>query len=330
MLIAPAAPRLITDLVVSLGLPGTACFQFDLYQAERLRHELGEIGVDAEVHTAADLWDVTPRFGTFLLPSPPRGKRELKRDLVEQSHHILDDGGRLVVLSPLAKDQFYPDLIKKTFGQISSAVSKSGTIVWSARTAEKPRRRHEIAFHMREGERSLALISRPGVFSYGRLDDGARALTEGMAVKPGDRILDLGCGIGAVGIIAGLRALGQGAHVTFADSNLRAVALGGTECGPMKWRISRSMRPLNSKGSPIDHSTSCSPTRPIMRSTRSPASSLKGRSDLLARGGRLNLVTKQADVVGEIVAEIFGEPTIELHRGYAVLSVRKKSASKGQ
>jgi 16S rRNA G1207 methylase RsmC len=45
---------------------------------------------------------------------------------------------------------------------------------------------------------------------------------------------------------------------------------------------------------------------------------------LLARGGRLNLVTKQADLVGEIVTQFFGEPTIELHRGYAVLSARKK------
>ena len=157
MLIAPAAPRLITDLVVSLGLPGTACFQFDLYQAERLRHELREIGVDADVLTAADLWDVTQRFETFLLPSPPRGERELKRDLVEQSYHILNDGGRLVVLSPLAKDQFYPDLIKKTFGKISASTPKSGTIVWSTRTGDKPRRRHEIIVP-RARRRTLALV----------------------------------------------------------------------------------------------------------------------------------------------------------------------------
>jgi SAM-dependent methyltransferase len=81
-----------------------------------------------------------------------------------------------------------------------------------------------MTFHVRDGERSLSFVSRPGVFGYGRLDDGARALTDGMAVKPSDRILDLGCGIGAVGVIAGLRA-GPNAHVTFADSNLRAVAL---------------------------------------------------------------------------------------------------------
>ena len=51
---------------------------------------------------------------------------------------------------------------------------------------------------------------------------------------------------------------------------------------------------------------------------------VEGAKRLLRRGGRLSLVTKQADVVAEIVAEHFGEPTIELRRDYAVLVVKKK------
>ena len=72
----------------------------------------------------------------------------------------------------MAKDLFYPDLIKRTFGKISSGAAKSGTIVWATRTGDKPRRRHEIAFHVRDGERLFSFVSRPGVFGYGRLDDG--------------------------------------------------------------------------------------------------------------------------------------------------------------
>jgi 16S rRNA (guanine1207-N2)-methyltransferase len=323
VLIAPAAPRLITDLVVSLGLPGTACFQFDLYQAERLRHELREIGVDADVVTAADLWDVKLRYGTFLLPSPPRGERELKRDLVEQSYHILDDGGRLVVLSPIAKDLFYPDLIKKTFGRISSVPSKSGTIVSTTRTGDKPRRRHEMTFHVRDGERSLSFVSRPGVFGYGRLDDGARALTDGMAVKPSDRILDLGCGIGAVGVIAGLRA-GPNAHVTFADSNLRAVAL-AEQNARANGLASIGVHAAAQLEGLAERSFDLVLANPPYYAQHTIARLfVEGAKRLLARGGRLNLVTKQADLVGEIVTQFFGEPTIELHRGYAVLSARKK------
>src|SRR5262245_40854788 len=73
VLVTQAAPRLVADLVVTLGLPETACFQFDLYQTERLHEELAELGTDADVITAADLWDAPRRFVTVLLPSPPRG-----------------------------------------------------------------------------------------------------------------------------------------------------------------------------------------------------------------------------------------------------------------
>src|SRR5207248_5379809 len=97
-------------------------------------------------------------------------------------------------------------------------------VLWSARRGDKPRRRHEMTFHVRDGDRSLAFVSRPGVFGYGRMDDGARALTDAMHVEPSDRILDLGCGLGAVGILAARRG-GPEAKVTLVDSNLRAVAL---------------------------------------------------------------------------------------------------------
>src|SRR3954453_11117604 len=84
VLVALGAPRLAADLVTALGLPDTACYQMDLYQAERLRHELHAFGVEAAGETTADLWDLPARFNTVLYPSPPRGERELKRDVVEQ------------------------------------------------------------------------------------------------------------------------------------------------------------------------------------------------------------------------------------------------------
>src|SRR6185436_16641557 len=90
---------------------------------------------------------------------------------------------------------------------------------------EKPRRRHEVTFQVSRGELpSLRFLSRPGTFSYGRFDEGARALVEVMEIQGNDRILDLGCGCGTNGIHAALRA-GPESHVTFVDSNLRALAL---------------------------------------------------------------------------------------------------------
>jgi 16S rRNA (guanine1207-N2)-methyltransferase len=51
---------------------------------------------------------------------------------------------------------------------------------------------------------------------------------------------------------------------------------------------------------------------------------IEGAHRALASGGRFYLVTKQADVVGEMMAAVFGEPKIELRRGYAVLCATKR------
>src|SRR5204863_7429664 len=89
----------------------------------------------------------------------------------------------------------------------------------------RTRRRHEITVQARvdEGE-SLRFLTRPGVFTYGQLDAGARALLAAAEIHPGDRVLDLGCGAGAAGLAAARRAGPEG-HITFVDSNLRAIAL---------------------------------------------------------------------------------------------------------
>jgi 16S rRNA (guanine1207-N2)-methyltransferase len=323
VLITPAAPRLVADLVVTLGLSQTACFQFDLYQAERLGDELREFSADADVLTAADLWDVPGRFNTVLLPSPPRGERELKRDLVEQAYHVLEEGGRLVVLSPVPRDHFYPDLLKKTFGKVALERSGIGTVLWSARRGDKPRRRHEMTFHVRDGEQSLVFMSRPGVFGYGRMDDGSRALTDVMQVKPGDRILDLGCGLGAVGILAARRG-GPEARVTLVDSNLRAVALAGQNARANGLAVFEAIAAVRLEGLP-ERSFDLALANPPYYAQHGVARLfLEGARRMLVPGGRLHLVTKQADVVSEIVAEFFGQPAVEVRRGYSVLTAQRR------
>ena len=52
-----------------------------------------------------------------------------------------------------------------------------------------------------------------GVFSKGELDMGSRILIETMSLRRGDRVLDLGCGYGPLGLVAAdLVAPGQGLH----------------------------------------------------------------------------------------------------------------------
>ena len=74
-------------------------------------------------------------------------------------------------------------------------------------------------------------MSRPGVFSHRKLDLGARALIESLSVPDGKhswevvqngmKVLDLGCGSGAVGFAASARADSVLIHAL--DANARAV-----------------------------------------------------------------------------------------------------------
>ncbi len=68
---------------------------------------------------------------------------------------------------------------------------------------------------------SMQLFSRPGVFSWEHLDEGTAVLADVMKVQPGDDVLDLGCGSGALGLLAA-QLSGTG-RVTLLDVDSEAV-----------------------------------------------------------------------------------------------------------
>jgi len=69
----------------------------------------------------------------------------------------------------------------------------------------------------------LRLITEAGVFSRRRVDRGTRLLVEHMEIRPTDRVLDLGCGYGVVGLVAA--RLAPEGYAVLVDINERAVAL---------------------------------------------------------------------------------------------------------
>lgn len=314
------APRLVAQLAARLDLPETICYQMDLFQAERLREELTAGNIKAEVRAAADLWDLAPEFQTVVFPSPPRGERELKIDMVDQTYHVLRPDGLFVALSPLHGDQFYPKLVKKLYGKASVApVGGEGTVVWAQREKERPRRRHEMTVQARvdDGE-SLRFLTRPGVFTYGELDAGTRALLAAAEIKPRDYVLDLGCGAGAAGLAAA-RRVGPDGHVTFVDSNLRAVSLAETNAKANGLANYRALAAARLEGLD-ENSFDVILTNPPYYALQSIAQFFVERSKaLLKPGGRLYLVTKQFAAVEPFVRAAFGEPELYESRGYIIL-----------
>ena len=69
----------------------------------------------------------------------------------------------------------------------------------------------------------LRLATQPGVFAHRGIDAGTRLLIEAMRVSPTARVLDLGCGYGAIGIVAA--KLATKGHVLLVDSDIRATRL---------------------------------------------------------------------------------------------------------
>ena len=49
---------------------------------------------------------------------------------------------------------------------------------------------------------SFRIASLPGVFSHDRLDEGTAFLLANVRVHPDERVLDIGCGWGAIGLVA--------------------------------------------------------------------------------------------------------------------------------
>jgi 16S rRNA (guanine1207-N2)-methyltransferase len=69
----------------------------------------------------------------------------------------------------------------------------------------------------------LRLLTLSGVFAAGGLDPGTRLLIESMRVSPTARVLDLGCGGGAIGIVAA--KLAERGSAVLVDCDVRATRL---------------------------------------------------------------------------------------------------------
>jgi 16S rRNA (guanine1207-N2)-methyltransferase len=314
------SPHEAADLASALPAEETVCYQMDLYQAERLGEELAERGAAAKVVTAADLWDLPADFQTVLYPAPEKGERTLKIDMIEQAFHVLRPHGTFIVLSPYEAEQFFPAALKKVFGRVHTPAAGGGAVLWCQREGDRPRRRHEMTFHARVGLKpSLTFLSRPGTFSYGRFDNGARALVETMQIEPSDRVVDLGCGCGANGIFAARQSAPVG-WTAFVDSNVRAVALAehnARACGLTEFEVFASSRAEGPQEGSFDVVLA---NPPYYGQSAIAALFIRRGRALLRPGGRLYLVTKQPDQVGPLVAEAFGMAQPTERRGYIILS----------
>jgi 16S rRNA (guanine1207-N2)-methyltransferase len=191
---------------------------------------------------------------------------------------------------------------------------------WSTREKDRPRRRHEVNFHAKLGDGPpMNFVSRPGVFSYGRFDNGSRALVEVAEINPGDHVLDLGSGVGAVGCLASQKA-GPTGRVTFVDSNLRAVALtelNAAANGLANYKVIATAA-MDGLGDGDFDVVLANP--PYYGDSAVARLFVRGSRELLKRGGRFYLVTKMPTAVVPLMFEAFGGCDVIENRGYTVVT----------
>src|SRR5256885_8819394 len=82
-------------------------------------------------------------------------------------------------------------------------------------------RRRPAEFHVSVRGHAFRFRTDAGVFSRGELDRGTELLLAALEVGPCELIMDLGCGYGALGIVAA--RLSDGGRVILTDVNERAV-----------------------------------------------------------------------------------------------------------
>ena len=313
--------------------PHVAWWHLDAYVSSRAAATMVRAGAaPLEVRCQSDLPGVgapgepTPApeapFDLIELPFPRGQEAILGRELIEEAHVALRPGGKLLAATDEPRGRWLGKVLRDVFGNANVARDerKGGVVLVSKRTrarAEVRDHRHLIKVALREQE--LALWSRPGVFGHARLDDGTRALASAFEVLPADVVLDLGCGYGALGLLAA--KLAPEGRVVAVDSNARAASLAernAREAGLADRVRALHRAELDDLGEPAFDLALANP--PYFGNWRIAQAFVDTAAATLRPGGRLWMVAKAADRHAELLGDRFRDVRVlDSPRGHGIV-----------
>jgi len=261
-------------------------------------------------------------FDLVAMAAPSGMESLLVRELIEQAHDTLRVDGRLLVATDRSPKRLRK-VVKEVFGRADlQGATRAGGVVAARRRCEDPRRRdHDHVALAVRGASTLRIRTRPGVFSPGRIDPGARALLSSFDATPGSRVLDLGCGVGVLGLCAGVDAGPEG--VVMVDSNARAVAVAtdnavANDLGLATVVLRADLEDL--PGGPFDLALA---NPPYFSQGRIAAAFARAAARALSPGGRLLMVAKAVPAHREILESFFGSVSCSDVSGYGVFEARR-------
>jgi 16S rRNA (guanine1207-N2)-methyltransferase len=175
------------------------------------------------------------------------------------------------------------------------------------------------------GGHELRFETTPSLFSPTGLDAGTAAMLARAELKPGDKVLDLGCGYGPVGIYAAMITDPAAVWLIDADPiaieytrrNLRLNAIAGATA-----LVSDGFRELSEAGFTA---ILCNP--PYHADFSVPKVLIEKAFNRLAVGGRLWMVTKRDAWYRNKLTSIFGGVHVYPDAGYFVFGAMKTSTT---
>jgi 16S rRNA (guanine1207-N2)-methyltransferase len=252
------------------------------------------------------------------------GEAEFTRDLMQQGMERLVVGGRLAVAVDNPDDKWVHEAILKLSSKVSRRASKRATVYWAMKTdAAFKRKNFDAEFAFRDSGHLVWAYSRPSVFSHRKLDLGARALLEAIELRPGWRVLDLGCGSGVLALAAAMR--GSATSVLAVDSNPRAVecVLRGAERNGVSDRVT-ALLDSDGSGIPTRYFDAALANPPYFSRNRISESFLRSMHRSVKPGGLIAVVTKQPEWFQGRFPQVFANVKHKSGRGYTIIYGRRR------
>ena len=303
-------------------------YQMDHHDAERSQSRLTKV-LDAKSPTvvlAADLPVADAGWTHIFLLLSKNDDNALASERIRESFRLLKPGGALLVTVDSTRDTFVRGRVKADFGDVSerSDARRRGRILIAKKKRDRePKAPFRRRFEVREGDDTLAFASRPGTFSVGKLDDGARALIREMEVTSEQTVLDLGCGVGPIGIIAARRH--APARLVMVDGNARALELArenaeanlseGGKATSTRWSALLTSRPDRDLDTTFDVVLA---NPPYFSDFKIAGVFLMTAKRVLRPGGTLQLVTKQAHWYEKAIPNLFTRREVRSRGGYSI------------
>jgi len=168
----------------------------------------------------------------------------------------------------------------------------------------------------------LRFETAPSLFSPNGIDAGTRAMLHRAAFLPEDKVLDLGCGYGPVGIYAA-KVIGE-SHVTMCDIDPLAVQLSISNAQLNDVPNARVLQSDGLRGIDDAGYTLILSNPPYHTDFSVAKHFIEKGFNRLEIGGRMMLVTKRRDWYRNKLTAIFGGAQVREVDGYCVMTAEKR------